>query len=534
MKFQFQSWWIALAIALTAAGVRYWRSPSSAAELFITPDEVEPVVSAQRLVTLGQYNLAINGKLYPQRYPPLFSMLLLPAYLVAPRNLGAGIVVVWMFAVAGVGFTFAVARQLAGNLAGALAAAALLLNPLPARHAAHIVTDVPAAALGVATCWLFLKSFAVSVEHPNGAAPAKTRILKNLLVIYFLAGLTIAVAAGLRPPMAMLIFPWLGAIAITPGHRLSRLSAILIAPLTLAICTAFYQSAEFGDWRRSGYQVWCPVPYDYPSLLFSAKYLTSNLVELTDPGLFAAIVAGSIAAIILCRTRAALMRAMLLYLAAGALPISGFFLLYCFPYARFHDLALYLFSALAGAGLATLMLRVSGGRQVGWMIAIAGALVSPLILTAPPSATTRRDLARAIAARTPQDAVIITGVDEPYLEPAALRGTQRTVLPYHRTANYAGSLIAWKRIADPRPTPSSFVDHRCPGLLRGGAVEVYDYTAMESPEKIAQLLQSGRTVYFDLSSAEPQHPGWRALFDRVWLEPVEAAPMLSRLVLRRP
>src|SRR4051812_37718103 len=139
---------------LLIAAIRYYTPPSAASGLYIVSDEVEPVVAAQRLVTLGRLNISVAGKTYPQRYPPLFSLMLAPAYAVAPHNLGAGVVVVWLFAIAGVACAFAIGRAITGGATagGALAAAAVMMDRLLARQATHITTDVPAATLALASC----------------------------------------------------------------------------------------------------------------------------------------------------------------------------------------------------------------------------------------------------------------------------------------------------------------------------------------------------------------------------------------------
>src|SRR5439155_13491231 len=148
-----------------------------------------PAVAAQRLVTLGRLDIQVAGKGYPQRYPPLFSLLLAPAYVVAPQQLGAGVVIIWLFALAAIACVFALGKSLSGStVGGAFAAAMLLCDPLPVRHAAQIITDIPAAALGLGGCLLFIRAM-------RRAGPAA----------YLLAGFVFALAAGLRSTSALLI-----------------------------------------------------------------------------------------------------------------------------------------------------------------------------------------------------------------------------------------------------------------------------------------------------------------------------------------
>ena len=185
---------VVLLLLLVVAGIRYYTSPAAASELFITPDEVEPAVAAQRLVTLGRLDIQVAGKAYPQRYPPLFSLLLTPAYMIAPQQVGAGIVIVWLFAIGAVGCVFAIARHISGStVAGAAAAAAFLCDALPARHAAQIVTDLPAATLGLAACLLLIRAHRCTD-----------------MLAYALGGLTVALAAEVDDGM---LWFWIGSHA---------------------------------------------------------------------------------------------------------------------------------------------------------------------------------------------------------------------------------------------------------------------------------------------------------------------------------
>lgn len=76
--------------------------PYQASELRIVPDSVEYAVSANRLVTLGAFNLEIEHRGYPSRYPPWFPVLFVaPTYLLAGPDLGNAIYPVTLFAMAG-------------------------------------------------------------------------------------------------------------------------------------------------------------------------------------------------------------------------------------------------------------------------------------------------------------------------------------------------------------------------------------------------------------------------------------------------
>lgn len=512
--------WLLIVAALIVLAVgRYYVSPEWASELWISPDEVEPAAAAQRLATLGRLDIELAGRTWPIRYPPLFALLLTPAYLVAPGKLGAGIFVALAFAVGAVLASAWIGRAMGGNRAGLFAGLAVLLHPLLARQATTLTTDIPASAAALACCALF-----VTTAGPTACNRART------LRRYLLAGLMIALAIGLRPMSAVVVLPWLWLIFRRSGDRLLRLGALLAPVAVLVVATALYQYAWFGDFRRTGYQFWAPVPLDYFSLTFSPRYLAANLNVWLEPRGWPVLLLGLAGVIVLWARPRPSDRAALLAAALTALPLSAVHLFFCFSYLRFHDLMLYF--ACLFAAVATV--RVARDRRlVAALATLLVVLVVAVSLTAergfPPR---KRLIADAIRAGTEPDALIISGIDAVYLQAAALKDSRRDLLPAGRWAEYANKLAAWRRIDDPQPPPAHFADHRCPGLLAGGAFDVFPITAMESPEAVIDILRSGRPVYMDLMTSRPEDPGWAGFWSRVEPIPVPQSPYLARLRLR--
>ena len=95
--------------------------------------------------------------------------------------------------------------------------------------------------------------------------------------------------------------------------------------------------------------------------------------------------------------------------------------------------------------------------------------------------------------------MIVTSLDPVYLEPLVLRGTRRVVIPENRAVAFASRVVTPVRIDAPIPPPTDANDHRCPGLLAGGAREVVAFTADEKPERIAEWVRAGRPVFVDTS-----------------------------------
>jgi hypothetical protein len=83
------------------------------------PDAVEHTVSAQRLATLGRFDIVVDGRELPPRYAPGFPVLLLaPGYALLGPELGNAIVLVLLCGVAAVGAGASPARVRRGRSAG--------------------------------------------------------------------------------------------------------------------------------------------------------------------------------------------------------------------------------------------------------------------------------------------------------------------------------------------------------------------------------------------------------------------------------
>jgi hypothetical protein len=72
-------------------------------------------------------------------------------------------------------------------------------------------------------------------------------------------------------------------------------------------------------------------------------------------------------------------------------------------------------------------------------------------------------------------------------------------VPISRSVEYAGKIISYHVIKHPVPAPKGWGDHRCAGLLNGGAMEAIPYVASERPEFIAERIKEGIPVFIDTS-----------------------------------
>ncbi|HEV2472095.1 MAG TPA: glycosyltransferase family 39 protein, partial [Chthonomonadales bacterium] len=470
-----------------------YRSPHSASDLEIVPDSVEYALAARRFALQCSYSIEINHSEFPPRYPPGFSVAALaPAYLLLPESLGAGILAVLAFAVVGALAAYGIGRRLSGTWGGFAAGLCLAAYKGYAAMSRLIMSDVPLAALFLVGCLLYMRM------------RTRTRPLD-----YVLAGLLTAYAFAIRTEGLVLLLPF--ALLWLRDRRKPATGWFgLLAPTAIVIgATLAYNHAVFGQWMRTGYQFWCAVPYDYPGLVMSVHYLPANLRLLfawpEGKQCLFAFAAGAIGIALLMRRSARRALPPLRFAALTALPVSIAHLFYFYPAYRFH-LPLFSFCLICfGAGIAAFVPRaIRSGKSLA---AIAGAAACGALLLRPAERPTPRlRAAIAIARVTPRNSLILTNIDAVYMYPIVLGHTGRSVLPLTRDAEYASKCISLHRAPHPIPAPSSPLDHRCAGLLRAGAREVFPYVLVEAPQRVAEIASGGRPVFIDLSAAPPGFP----------------------------
>lgn len=500
---------LVFALVLAAAAWRLWRSPQSAGDLEIGPDAIEYTVAAGRFVDHQGYSLLIDGVTYPPRYTPWFSIgLLAPAIFLARGELGAAILPVFALALLAVGAGFGIGRRVAGDWGSAVAATALLINPVFATFARVVMSDVPALAFGLAGCLLYLRP---------GARRADP----------LFAGLLAAGGGALRVESFAILVPFAW------RYRRSAAALALLAgpPLAVAAATGWYNARTFGAWLRSGYDYWCPVPYEVPGLTFGLRYAAMNLEELLTARSIGLILFGAAGAAVLWVRRRDEVRPAVRYLALAALPGTLLHLVYFYPETRFHLFVLAAASILGGAALGSLAATLARGRlwPVLPLIVLTAALVPPSPPRTPPY---RRIVAETMARETPPDAVIISGLDPVFLSPYLLRDTSRIIVPASRSIEYADKLVAPHRIGPLDPPPDGAQDHRTPGLLRYGALDPCPLTATEARALIPRWLASGRRVFLDAGFLPDDAPLERILDPSVVVVPNPRARWLGELRLR--
>ena len=479
------SLWFVLAIA----AVWLCRSPYNVSDLDVIPDSVEYAVGALQFVETGRYEIVVQGRALPPRYPPWFSVIVLaPAYALFGSDPGNGIIPVTLLAVSGIGFAWALGRRISGDAGGVLAALAVLAMPTYSGGAIEIMTDVPCAALMLASCLIYLR-----LAHRGGS-----------MRLMFAAGVLVALAMLLRPVFAAMALPFAFWI-LRRRQNLLRFGAALLLPIALAAAaTLVYNARVFGSPRRNGYHFWTAVPSDYPELAFSFLYVPSTLSGLLQTALPYFVVL-SIAVWFIARrrrpptaeTRDTLIR-VATFVGLTAAPITLFHVFYFYPDERFH-LALLSGAAVIAGGVVGLLIDEQRARIFRILLPAVLLLTIGARFAAPDPAPSRRVAADRMRQHTPPDAIILSGIDPVYMERLVARGTERRILPFTRHIEYASKAIVRKRIDHPDPPPRGWYDQRAEGLFNGGAEEAVLFVAEEQVPLLASEAAGGRPLFLDTS-----------------------------------
>lgn len=492
------SLWPILLLVVVATVVLY-QDRFIATNLDIVPDSTEYVLAAHRFATTGEYKILVDGHWLPPRYPPWFSVFALaPAYLVLGPAIGNAIYPITVFGIAGIVIAFLLGKKIGGDWGGTIGALAVIALPTYRLWCQYIMTDVPAAVLMLGACLLYLRLRAVNQARS---------------MAYLLPGLVISVAALFRPVCAAAVFPFLvWAVYSCRWAKAVRNLAFLGVPLAVAgAASMMYNAIIFGSPFRNGYHFWVPVPYDYAHLTFSLSYIPLNFAVLWETNailmMCAAVVMWAIDRRGICsnengHSRPRMVRWVGEFSILGVGPILFFHQIYFFPADRFYLPVLALLAVTIGGLVGAWLGRLNRTVLLGMLVLV---LLWAVFMR---SNEFRQSPYRWLAVDeilhyTPQDGWIISGIEPAYLEYLVARGSQRRIVPISRHVEYAGKVIASKKISDPEPPPNSWYDHRCTGLLRGGAQEAVRFIASEQLDSIAEQIARGTRVFIDLVCIVP-------------------------------
>ena len=496
------------ALICTISALALMPSLQHAADLRTSPDSVEYAVGALNIFSHGRYEITVAGQAFPPRYPIGFSLfVVLPSIILGgPGSLGIGVWGVAFLAALGVGAAYLAARKLWSMSAGLLASAVVLLLPGYTGGAQEVLSFAPTAALGLGV-------FAFIVAGPQGGTAR-----------WLAAGLATMVAAACRPLCAVLLIPIVVAWWYERPRRGFGLLTAILPTAAWGLVTGWYDAAVFGDPMRTGYHLWCPIPYDYPQLLLSVGYLVDNLPPLLASGApFVLLVAALGAVSLRARSlQAAPLGAICIAIIVAAVVPLQFHLLYFYPWMPYFLFSSAILSPLAACALAWLVERaLSTGVVLIAIVALAlGALGASAISRSGPyrqaaqseQLAVLESVAERLRSERDTDVVIITGRNLAHVEAA----TGAIALPISRRVEYASKVLAPQRIALGNISGIVPTDHRNIRLLKGGAVEAVEGTVLDDPGFVAKLLSKGMPVLLDITSLSTDERA--AVLDRFEVE----------------
>ena len=489
--------WILPALLLIAT-VWLYRTPYNASNLEVPPDTVEYALAPLQLLETGRYEIMVEGRGLPPRYPPWFpALVILPAYVLFGHDPGNAILPVTLLAVAGIGFAYGIGKRLSSTTGGVLAALTVLMLPPYSNWASQVMTDVPCTALMLGACLLYL--YLRSTPH--------------VMLPFLGAGALVAITTLFRPVFAAMLLPFLLA-ARKPRKGSFFRGLLLLAPMgAAAAATLAYNSATFGSPLRNGYKFWMAVPMDYYRMVFSLSFIRENL-EVVAFSVLPILLLVGIGAWLLARARMPASLAAssqsfqhtLTFFALTTVPILLFHLLYFFPRDRFHIPMMAGVSILAASMVALLI----GPRKEAVFKALLPAvflLVVAARIAAPSALPLRRLAADRVRALTPENAIVISAIDPVYLARMAASGSSRRIVPLSRNVEYASKLLVRKRVEDPRLSLLNWEDPRARAVIRPHAEEAVRFVASERVDELVKEVASGTPVFFESTYAfEVENP----------------------------
>jgi hypothetical protein len=506
------------------------------AQAVLIPDSAEYLALASRLAIEGRLDFLVDGKELPSRYSPWFSLVFVYPWL----RLG---VPVWeigflppVFALINSLLVVRIVQLMTPLLPRSfhlLVGAGVFMLPVFVFVSGELLTDLVAMWLTLLSLYQFIRMRDFLADRDADTfrpRPPRYTVLE--------AGITIALAALVRPLSATLVLPWM--IGACTGCRSKKAqsvseSALLLAPLAIAVSVSLLVNVlQFDVPLRTGYQFWCPWPYDYTEFVFSLEYLARNLGTLGRDPVFLLIL------ILACAPRDLVKkiaqrcgeplleavearsahRSLVSFVGLGIVTASLLHLVYFYPSMRFFLPLEVVLWILAWSKWRELTMRWS---RAAFSVVIIG--LAAQVMAQPQVAPTIGALRSRVEACVPNDSVIISSLHPMLVSEVLLRGSNRIFVPTSRSVEFASKVTAAHRISlsdEQRrslvvPVPPG-IDHRQRWLLEGGAREAYVWVAVESPQMLKDLLGIGHRTFLLETGVLPQD---RAQLAQAWdLTPV--------------
>ena len=466
-------------IVLTIAAYARWTPPSRAGDLRPRPDALEYESGARNMLHGTGYYLVVEGRRYPPRYPPGFSVLLVPFLFAWDGGPGSGIIAVLATALIGTALAIVTGHLVAGPLAGLVAGMLLAASPAHVRLSRMVMSDVPSACV-VASVGLVL---AAAVRRP----PIRAWALA-------VTGLLIGCATTIHATNALLVIP-AAVVVATLGGGPGRAAVIASATLVGVAPLLLYDASRFGSPFATGYGRWATISFatsfatappvgggTEPNLSFYGRTL-AGLGDLY-PWPWAVLIA--LGAVCALRSKRRDERAVVMLGALFLALLCGVYVTFFWQASRFLIPALPLLVALAGLPFASHRARTT--RMAAASLVLAGLLVlarSPALYRQD-MFLGEADMLREVASKTEPGAVLVIRTNEHFFS-LLLRanGADRVWVPLDLDEHMLA--VRWFKPppVDPSTPVPAWIDESFAG----------PYAADRADAAMHALLATGRPVY---------------------------------------
>jgi 4-amino-4-deoxy-L-arabinose transferase-like glycosyltransferase len=512
-------------IALVAAIIgfaawRLWVPPNLAANL---PQESgKYVVGAWNLYKTGHYEVYINHKAYPAMGGLGYGFLIVPSFWLAGEFIGNAIYTQLALAIL-VCVAMYLAMRLCFGVWPALLAA--LMPPLYFtfyEYARMLDTSIPSAFFLVTGLLVFLWI----LRRSSGG-------LIQWALWGLCAGWATAVRSSNAPMFLALTLALVWLLRPRAGECVRNLMAVTIGAAPLMAPLLWYNHHYCGSWLRDAHAYWQSNPFDNFSrvfglrcafglpdynremndrgnLVFYLRELASQFIPWQDfpatfdawgRGLIFALSAVMVIGVFFTFRRAAVNPHARHFLWFSVITVGVTLLFYSFCEFRANRYIVPLApfcAAFVAVGIVDtvrrLWLRKHTATLIPLFILIVAVSYYRLFRSRP---TVRGDLfpvgaiVRFIPSNIESNAVIISQIYPPLLELLLVRDTQRQLVPLVSRTAYR---------VQPRPPRDRskipmYITNGYPGDMENGAVDLFEFSALEDPRRIQQFLNENIPVY---------------------------------------
>jgi hypothetical protein len=510
----------AVAILVVFAFWRFWTPADFAANL---PREAAKYgVATWNLYQTGRYEFVINHHAHPGMGGLGYALLILPSLWLTGGPLDKTIYTQLVLAVLTCVGVYVAVRQCFGVGAGFLAGLGLTTYRRFDECTRMLDTSIPSAFFFVAGALVFLWIL----------QDARRQSVKWLFW-GLCAGWATAIRSGDAVVYAILTLFLLWRLRSNRKEICQRLLAAAVGAAPLILPMLWYNHVHCGAWLRDARAYWCSNPYDNLSRMFGwrfafqastvgeelkdhgnlffylqllATHLTSWPYLASNYSRLGSVLVFTLTGATLCGIWFALQRARVQTRVGDLLWFAGivtgvvlmFYSVFCFRVARFLVPVAPFCAAFLGIGIVETVRRLWQRQATKllipvlallWIIPARESVSHPTVRTGDqlPVAS----LLKEVDARVEPNAVIITSTGPWLIEYYVIRNTARQLVPLNHKHE---SQVQPGPPKDPRKIPP-FIAQSYDGDRENGAVDIFEFSAVEDPDRIQQLLDAGLPVY---------------------------------------